>query len=183
MVIDGFISSYGDLREYANTAKFETEVNPVDGVEYPHICKEIPQAIRSEIIIKLSKAVGKMINVGAMFMRMSPEGVNVPHMAHTDNSMGAYSCMLYMNDNDFAGTSLLRHRETGISYAPESDKYLGPVLKDQNNVSAWVKIAGVTMKQNRAFIFDAGNFHCAEPVGGFGDTQENSRLVLTVFFT
>ena len=183
MIIDDFIDSYAELRKYADTAIFKTEKNPADGVEYPLICKEIPSAVRQEIVAKLSKIANAMVNVSAMFMRLSPEGVHVPHIAHTDNSMGRYSLMLYLCDNDNAGTSFLRHRETGITYAPESQACVDIVTKDQNNLDAWACTGTVAMKQNRAFIFDAANFHCAEPVGGFGQTQKDARLVLTAFFS
>jgi len=181
--VDNFLDSYSDLREYANTAKFEDIENPVDGVTYPLICRDVPDETVSEIAITLSKIMGRMVKLEATFLRLSTEGVDVPHIAHTDKSMGDYSLMLYLNDNPKAGTSFLRHKETGMCYHPESEEFIKIARRDQNNVDAWRINSSVEMQQNRATIFDSGYFHCAQPVGGFGDDQLNGRIVLTCFFS
>ena len=90
--------------------------------------------------------------------------------------------MLYLNDHDHGGTAMLRHRETGMAYAPESDTFAAIARNDQNDQSKWTIVEYVQMKENRAAIFDAGFFHCALPVGGFGE-GETARVVLTVFFS
>ena len=180
--IPNFIDSYTALRDYANNANFKAIKNPVDGVEYPFICDEIPTKVRQEIACELAKTHGRQIKINAMFMRMSPKGVNAPHAAHVDISMGSYSLMLYLNDRQDAGTTFLKHDETGICYAPQLQEYADKLTADQNNLDAFSRTMFCPMEQNKALIFDAGILHCAEPVGGFGDDQTDSRMVLTCFY-
>lgn len=180
--IDSFIDSYADLKDYTKTADFSGVRNPVDGVIYPHICSSLPEAIRIEILVKIAAIIAREPQSVTMFIRRSPAGVPVPHIAHTDNSMGLYSLMLYMNDSLDGGTAFIRHKQTGMMYAPESQEFVDLAEKDQNELSAWAIVEQAIMKENRAVIFDAGLFHCAMPIGGFGEGAE-ARTVLTVFFS
>ena len=58
-----------------------------------------------------------------MFMRMSPEGVHVPHAAHHDGSMGNYRMMLYLNREPDCqgGTELLSYLTTGDAAGNEEN--------------------------------------------------------------
>jgi hypothetical protein len=179
--ISDFIDSYKIIKEYSLVCNFSDVVNPYDGVVYPHICTDMPDPVKSEINKKLTAMFGS-VKINAIFLRMSPEGVNAPHMAHTDNSMGTKSLMLYLFDREDAGTAMLRHLETGAAYAPTNNSYLQPLIEDMNNKDAWVITERTYAKENLAVIFDADRFHCALPVGGFGESQKNARIVLTVFF-
>ena len=38
------------------------------------------------------------------------------------------------------------------------------------------------MEENKACVFDAYRMHRSEPIGGFGDNNENGRLVMVAFF-
>jgi len=181
MIINDFLDSYNDLKNFAFASDFSGAVNPVDGVNYPHICVHIPDAVRSELVWRITKELGHEPENITMFMRRSPAGCHVPHIAHTDNSMGSYSLMLYMNDAD-GGTAFIRHKETGVMYAPESQEMVDYVAQDQNSPDKWAVVDMVSMKENRAVIFDSGKFHCAMPIGGFGEGIE-ARTVLTVFFS
>tara|TARA_R100001480_G_scaffold146109_2_gene144536 strand:- start:3212 stop:3781 length:570 start_codon:yes stop_codon:yes gene_type:complete len=182
-VHDDFLSCYDELRAFADTADYAGEKNPVDGVIYPNINAKIPDAVRSEVIENLSDLLGRKPEKVTMFLRMSPAGVHVPHIAHHDLSMGQFSLMLYLNDHEQGGTGLLRHRRTGMSWAPEDPLFTAVAQADQNNTEAWAITSTAQMKQNRAAIFEAAQFHCALPVGGFGETPKDARTVLTVFFT
>lgn len=180
--IDNFLSSYKELKEYAKTADFRDIVNPVDGVVYPHICDAIPDSIRAELLERIEFLTKKKPHNITMFMRRSPEGVHCPHIVHNDLSMGSHSLMLYMNDCEDGGTAIVRHLETGMMYQPYSDFSLNDAVEDQNRPEKWHCFHRFYMKENSAAIFDAGLFHCAMPIGGFGDGAE-ARTVLTVFFS
>ena len=182
-VYDDFIDGFDELKEYAKTCEFKDEVNPIDGVTYPYICKEIPESIKREIIENLNKFKGAEVENPVIFMRMSPKNVPVPHVAHTDISMGQYSLMLYINVDDTCATSFLRHIPTGIAYQPVLDGFVKIVQEDMNNVDAWAAYQRVFAKENRAAIFDAGCIHRAEPIGGCGEDQSDARIVLTCFFS
>lgn len=179
MIIDNFIRSFPELNKASRDNGFIDEINPVDGVSYPLICKDIPDKVRTEITEKLTLIKGSPVNINMMFMRRSPEGVNCPHKVHSDNSMGDFSLMLYINGGH---TSLVKHKETGIAYAPENEKYVDIIRSDQNNDDAWSVTELMGGKPNMAVIFDASRLHRAEPVGGFG-TGKDSRVILTCFFS
>jgi hypothetical protein len=180
MVIDNFINNFHSLNDYAKGAEFKDEVNDIDGVVYPLICREIPESIYSSVIDAIGKNFKKPVKP-LMFMRRSPKGVHCPHKVHSDNSMGKYSLMLYMSD-DVHGTSFLRHNVTGAKHVRYNDNIVGAIIEDQNNDDAWRVYQMNYGAVNRAVIFDAHLLHRAEPVGGFGD-GDNARTVLTCFFS
>lgn len=183
IVIDDFLPEFEELQSYAKTATFADVVNEVDGVTYPLICDEIPNHLRLAVLCAIAKHFD-LPESPAMFMRRSPEGTHCPHQVHSDASMGTHSLMLYLNDEEDCegGTSFLSHRATGIAYNPESQEATAIIVNDQNNPVAWRIRETVPMQPNRAVIFDADRLHRAEPVGGFGDTPDNTRVVLTCFF-
>lgn len=182
IVCDEFLGSFDELLNHAKTADFRDVVNPVDNVTYPGICVDIPDSVKSELLERVASVIGREPESVTMFMRRSPKGVHVPHIVHTDNSMGLYSLMLYMNDYAGGGTGFLEHSETGMRFAPVTEEQLDIAIRDQNSPEKWLLIDKCEMKQNRACIFEADQFHCALPVGGFGDGSE-ARTVLTVFFS
>lgn len=182
IIIDGFLKSYDLLKDHIRDASFSDVVNPVDGAHYPFICLSLPDVVRAELEQRIKELIGRDPVSATVFLRKSPKDVHVPHIAHTDNSMGDLSLMLYCNEYEGGGTAMLRHRETGICYAPESPGYVEKMQQDQNSPDKWAVVDMVNMKENRAVIFDAGKFHCAMPIGGFGEGAE-SRVVLTAFFS
>jgi hypothetical protein len=183
VVIDDFLPEFDELQKYALTATFTDVVNEADGVTYPLICADIPSHLKFAIYSSLEKHFRAPVSP-TIFMRRSPAGVHCPHQVHSDLSMGDYSLMLYLNDAKHCqgGTSFLSHRSLGTAYHPELPEAVAVVEADQNNAPAWRVREMAAMKPNRAVIFDASRLHRAEPVGGFGDTPENTRVVLTCFF-
>jgi hypothetical protein len=117
-------------------------------------------------------------------MRLSPDGVHVPHPVHTDISMGKYSLMLYLNRAEHCrgGTSILKHIESGMVRTPRTEEEFALWQRDMRNPEAWSYVDAAEMAPNRAFIFDADMYHRAEPEGGFGKDATDGRLVLTMFF-
>lgn len=183
IVIDDFLPEFEELQSYARAATFADVVNPFDGVTYPLICDDIPDHLKLAIFCAIAKHFD-LPESPTIFMRRSPAGTPCPHQVHSDASMGDYSLMLYLNDEESSegGTSFLSHLETGIAYNPECATATDIIVADQNKPAAWKVREMVSMHPNRAVIFDASRLHRAEPIGGFGDTPENTRVVLTCFF-
>lgn len=184
MVIDDFLSDFGAARTWADGAQYGPVTNPVDGVEYPGICADIPEAIRSEVHLKLQVILGGRVDIKTMFTRLSTAGVHVPHQAHNDASMGMMSLMLYLNrpEHCCGGTEVVRHFRLGMDYGPADDSELSEWRQSTNCQSCWEVASECEMKANRAFIFDARLMHRAAPIGGFGSDEKDGRLVLTAFF-
>lgn len=183
LVIDDFLPEFDELQKFALSAEFTDVVNDFDGVTYPLICADIPDHLRLSVITMIAEHFA-MPEELTMFMRRSPAGIHCPHQVHSDASMGTHSLMLYLSREEDCqgGTSFLSHRATGIAYNPEHPAAVDMVVKDQNNAEAWDIRDLAEMRPNRAVIFDAARLHRAEPVGGFGSTPEDTRVVLTVFF-
>lgn len=183
LIIDHFLPEFEELQKYAQTAEFTDVVNEFDGVTYPLICADIPRHLVISVLGHIAKHFA-MPKDPIMFMRRSPAGVPCPHQVHSDASMGTHSLMLYLNAEDDCqgGTSFLSHRLTGIAYNPELPEAVAIITAHQNSPEAWDIREQADMRPNRAVIFDASRLHRAEPVGGFGDTPENTRVVLTCFF-
>lgn len=184
LIIDDFFDDFPRVREWADGATYGDVVNPVDKVVYPGICHDIPEHISEEVSGKVEHSMDFLIVPRTMFLRLSTLGSKAPHQAHTDVTMGQYSLMVYLNraEHCAGGTALLRNRETGEETNPV-DAYGEQVWRrDTNNPAAWEKTLMCAMKPNRAFIFPAELYHRAEPIGGFGKTPKDGRLVLTLFF-
>lgn len=182
IIIDGFLSNFESFQKYAHSAEYGLITNPEDGVGYPDISIDIPDEVTLEILRRLRSLFPfSEIYAKAIFMRLSKEGVKAPHYAHTDSIMGTHSLMLYINPGD-GGTAFLRH-ESGMTEEPKNQDEYELWQRDMNVLDKWERIDFCPIKPNRACIFQANQFHSAEPYGGFGNSPENGRLVLTIFFT
>jgi hypothetical protein len=182
---DDFFPSFDIVREWADNALYDEYRSPVDGVIYPGINADIPDWIRAHTQAELQAITGSPREIKHIFTRLSLEGNKAPHQAHTDSTMGGYSLMVYLNrpQDCRGGTSIVRHRETGMYSNPKDaiEEYVWK--RDTNRPQAWEIIDICWMEPNRACIFPAELMHRAEPVGGFGKDAKHGRLVLTAFFT
>jgi len=184
IIIDNFLNDFESFRIHCDDVSYDGVVNPEDGVFYPGVSLDIPKSIEAEVIARTINSIGRDIKVNALFLRLSTNGMDAPHQAHTDAVMGSYSLMLYINrlEDCEGGTSLVLHKKTGLCSTPINEKQLKVWQDDTNNEEAWQITNIAAMIPNRAFIFDADLMHRAEPVGGFGDNERNGRLVLTMFY-
>lgn len=174
---------YQDLVEFAKTAEYCEEVNEVDNVAYPTICKALPERLVKVIGLKLSHIMGRPIKDITMFLRLSLEGTDAPHQAHTDHSMGRYSFMLYLTDAEHCegGTSFVTHKQLQVASA--FDEKALEAFEDTNELIAWEVSEICNMEPNKGCLFESDRFHRAEPVGGFGSGLRDGRLVFTCFFS
>lgn len=173
-IIDNALTerTYNDLLIQIACGPFRDEVNGVDGVTYPSICRNIPPSVSGEV----SQVVGAPCNV--QFLRASPAGVVCPHPVHHDGSMGKISIMLYTSE--IGGTAIMRHKSTGICSAPDDGQFVDMVSRDTDNLDAWEALEVAEAKPNRMAVFDARMMHAALPFGGSGDGV-TSRTVYTRF--
>lgn len=182
-IVDDFLDDFAAVRKAADKITFKDETNPVDGVVYPHIFRDIPPGLAREIETKLMLLVSRPIVIKTMFVRLSPLGVNPPHFAHTDAVMGDYSAMLYLNRQEHCqgGTAVLRH-ESGMDLHPSNAAEVATWTRDTNDESKWMITDYCPMAPNRIFLFRSDLFHAALSRQGFGSNARDGRMVLTVFF-
>lgn len=175
-IIDDFLPEFDLWRRHADSADYAEVISPVDGVVYPGISNLFHLSSFFQCLLK--NATGKYCSINHLFMRLSTEGSAPPHWAHHDASMGEYSLMVYLNRPEHCrgGTALLEH----VS-GPDPDETTW--RDDTNRPERWREVSRCPMKSNRAFIFRAELWHAALPIGGFGSTAQDGRLVLTAFFT
>lgn len=185
IIRDDVLTNFDELRTYADTAPFRNYQNGPDGIVYPLICTEIPIPVDTQMRNLVESATGERPSQSTIFMRASPKGVYAPHQAHSDEVMGRWSVMIYMNRSEDCqgGTSLVRHKATGMDRSPQTPDLTEAWQRDTNDPDAWDVVAMAEMRPNRGCVFDSELMHRAEPVGGFGSTQQDARLVLTGFFS
>jgi len=176
LIKDNFFPDPGLVRELIVRSEFQDIVNPEDGISYPGIAKDINILIQQGLIDAIQRLIGRRINPRRIFARMMKEEHGSPHQIHSDKLMGTFSAHVYLSEHwpVMAGTSFWTH------------PILGPLHEDEEieklPASGWENYLAVFAKFNRLLIHDASAWHCAEPSEGWGDTPENSRLVLTCFF-
>jgi hypothetical protein len=177
-IYDDFLEDYDRFAAFAHGCDFTGTVNPYDGVFYPDICADVPSVVLEQIMEKLGP-----INPEIIFMRLTSESTDTaPHQAHTDTAMAPYTFLLYLQDGP-GGTSMVRHKETGMEGDPLTEIEHAFWERDTNVPDAWEVRDMVDMKANRAVVFPSYMMHRAEPIGGFGKGTEDGRIALIMFFT
>ena len=184
VIIENFLDDFDSFREHCDEIDYAGQTNPADGVFYPDVSVDIPDKVREEILSKLASLFKSEIKVNLMFLRLSKKGTPCPHQAHTDSAQAGYTFMLYLNREQdcVGGTSLVTHKDTDLYKEPTNSTEWEIWNKDKNNPDEWLIYDMADMRPNRACIFPSALMHRAEPVGGFGDTTKDGRLVLTCFF-
>lgn len=186
MVVDNFLGDFESVRNWADGAQYKDVANPIDGVVYPGICTDIPEALRNEIHYRLQAVLSGRVDIKTIFARLSLAGVDVPHQAHNDAVMGQFSFMLYLNRPEHCqgGTELVvcAGGDSGMEYGPANETEREEWERWTNWPEMWNQVSMCPMKSNRAFIFDARLMHRALPIGGFGKDAKDGRLVITAFF-
>ena len=183
VIIDDFLSGFESFRDSLDSHIFSGVKSPVDDIFYSGVSADVPKSVSDNIKSKLDSYFGN-VEIKFQFMRISQEGVFAPHEAHNDASMADYSMMLYLNrlEDCQGGTSFVSHIEEGMKFGPIDDKQFNIWESDNKDQSKWFVDDMAEMKPNRAVIFESDRMHRSEPVGGFGKTTKDARLVLVTFF-
>lgn len=178
LIVDDFLEDFSRWRKWLDGAEYRDVSSGVDGVTYPHICSDLDEELRGELVYKLRAWTTRDAYVKHMFARMSPHGVRAPHAAHNDAAMGQWSMMLYMNRAEHCrgGTALLEYGPHAGE--PTREEW----LEHTNCLEMWRDVGHCDMRPNRAFIFPAAQWHCALPSSGFGHDSSDARMVITAFF-
>lgn len=111
------------------------------------------------------------------FFRKSPLDQEEPNFIHTDEEMGDWTAILYLNQNPPAedGTDFWTHKETGKDFGREW-------LSEGNTVERWTLRKHVAAKLGRVVLFSAPLFHSRALAANYGE-GEDARLIQVVFGT
>ena len=165
------------IREYLDGLEYKMRRNPVDDRYYAGINADVPDEMRERI----RQVIGEPTT---LFFRLSVEGVYAPHQAHNDGTMANYTMISYLNRHEHCqgGTSLVRHRDSGMWSGPTDEEMTEVWEQDMNKPEKWEIHQMYHMEENKTVLFDSNWFHRSEPDDGFGDGPSNGRLVLVGFF-
>lgn len=179
-IIDDFFDHPDSIRKTIIESPMNDEVAS-DGVSYPGIVK-LSDAMQDFISMRFDDLYGKKFESKLMFARHSYSSMSPPNWAHSDLNMCQYIGLIYLSASDYPsnGTSLVRHRSTGLETHPENDDQIRVLKRDSNYRELWDVTHTIPSKYNRLLVLNASNLHAAGQ--GFGTNRINSRLVLTVFF-
>jgi len=108
------------------------------------------------------------------FFRKSPQGQPEPNFIHSDEGMGEFTAILYLNPTpaDGDGTTFWRYRPTGEVY--------GSARALPKDVDRWEPWHQVEARFNRLVIFDSLLFHSRAIQENYGE-GDDARLVQVVF--
>lgn len=182
--VDDFLPSYEKLRRHCDNLNYDGITNPVDGIFYPGISIDIPTEIQQEVLLQLEELHGEPVRLNYMFLRRTLAGTEMPHQVHSDDSMGQFTLILYLNrpENCQGGTSLVQHLN-GMYCTPTDDYGIALWQRDQDKPEQWNVYHECEMRSNVGFVFASWLLHRAEPIGGFGQSNKDGRLILACFYT
>lgn len=163
--------------------RFEPFVSPWDDVTYPGINKAIPAWIEDFMITRLEEVTGEHVDIQALFARVTSNLTGpAPHRIHSDKIMAQHSAHVYLSKEwPFGGgTSFWTHNIDGPFHDDNTDTEM--VMRDSHDPDKWTMTMNCHGKFNRLLIHDARCWHSAEPVGGWGESPADGRVVLTCFF-
>jgi len=127
-------------------------------------------------------------------IRLNYAGEMPNNSIHSDNSLGEFASVLYLNPPEqcAGGTAFWRHKATGLTRFDEAEirrkgkspaKTLQQIEGDWNEETNWEQTGLAEMKFNRLIIYSSKDFHSRFPFAAFGDKPENGRLIWVNFFS
>lgn len=113
--------------------------------------------------------------------RLSPEGQDEPNFIHTDQDMGTWTAILYLNPDPPAGdgTTFWKRRSNG-SIASAARTARGRALEDWRDLEHWDPWRTVEAAYNRLVLFPAAYYHSRALFENWG-TGMDARLIQLVF--
>lgn len=181
---DDFFAAPEEWRADLLKRGFSDYVSEWDGVTYPGICKEIMDDEREWLECRLSDMLEEQVSIVTVFGRVTHKGLKgAPNRIHSDGSMAQYSAHIYLSEEwpAHSGTAFWHYADDHSAKHTDC-KYLAEALGSSQDVSQWRHRFTFGGKFNSILIHDAALWHSAEPFGGWGDSAETGRLVLTCFF-
>jgi hypothetical protein len=110
------------------------------------------------------------------FFRQSPEGQAEPNFIHSDEGMGEWTAILYLNPTpaEGDGTAFWRYRPTG--------EIAGSARALPKDPALWESCGLVEARFGRLVIFDSWLFHSRAIEANYG-AGEDARLIQVAFGT
>lgn len=178
LIFDDFFKNPEEVRKLCDQMP-TMDYKASDDVTYPGII-ELPKKVRAEVEDNFKQVYGKMFNPQLMFGRYSMTHMDPPNWAHSDGNMAQMLGLIYLSKDDGKhGTYMLKHI-SGFEHHPRTEKQKEFLLRDSNERAAWTETYYCPSRYNRLFILSADYIHAAGK--SYGEMQNDSRLVISVFF-
>jgi len=178
IIVDNFYKNPDEVRALALSMPFEVKGNYPSVRTKPYVFPGTKERIEQIVNRKITYWPTADTGYNGSFQYCTEK-----HKSWIHRDSLSYSCVVFLTKNPppDAGTKLMIHKETNISYT-----YKDPVLeerlnKDSHNESAWINIDRVGNLYNRAVFFKGLQSHISDRY--FGDCLENGRLFQTFFFS
>lgn len=179
MIFDDFFSDPRRAKALINRQEMKS-IKYMDGVTYPNIAI-LPDSVADEVKSNLTKVFGPGFTEVLSFARYSFHETKPPHWAHSDFNIAQFLALIYLNEGDEkAGTACLRHKEFKFESHPETEFQKQILLHHANAKDEWEVVFECPAKFNRLFVLNASLVHAA--MGQYGETKNDGRLVISVFF-
>jgi GNAT superfamily N-acetyltransferase len=177
VVLENFLPNIDEVRQHALQSQFIDWEAP-DGETYKRVCiTEVP-GLQDAI----ERVMGPVEMLG-MGYRLNYMGEEPNNAIHSDLGWGTHALVLYLGDGP-SGTAFWEHKATKTKSITVGEvELLEQIKNDWNNESAWELRNYVSMKKNRATIYESRLYHSRYPFIAFGDKPENGRLIAVAFFT
>ena len=187
---DNFLGEKESLQARADAIEngFKPEKGP-DGGTYEGVAKEpkiYERPVFKSALASLYKVKEDEINIAFGCFRRDMQGMFTHSYAHADAIHASHAGLLYLTPFEYTsgGTGFYRHIPSGLmqhpeGLSPEQDTYL---TRDWMIKNKWEMHTFTHMVFDRFVTYPCSYYHNRFPMEGFGDTDENSRLVYVVFF-
>lgn len=183
-VVDDFLIEPMVVRNNAIQQGFEDK--EFQGSLYSTVNVNIPE----EIQYGIQAVYGREIKIHVAAFRQGKKNSPIHNFVHADNSCASMAAVLYLNkpEDCVGGTAFWRHKKTGWIHMPslvelqKAGFTLDSFAKDWHDSDAWEMLSICGMQFNRAVFYPCSIFHSRWPWSGFGDNDNNARLILAVFF-
>lgn len=128
------------------------------------------------VLSRLIQQFMPMATTRLTFFRKSPAGQLEPNFIHSDEGMGQWTAILYLNDPpaDGDGTAFWRYRPTG--------EVIGSARALAKDPALWTRWHEVPAKLGRLILFDSWLFHSRAIEDNYGQ-GDDARLVQVAFGT
>lgn len=174
-VVDDFLPAPMDFRQSALEAEYGPLAYGSEVYERMSLTGPLEESI---VTPHIERIAGFRIAPVASYWRLSgvaeSTGMGFDWRVHADDSVAAYSCVLHLSAPGL--------ERGGTAFWSPLDRDRVVSLLDFTNPGMWCSDLMVNMRFNRGIIFDARMVHSAQPIAGWGNTPEESRLIWACFF-
>ena len=101
---------------------------------------------------------------------------------HADSGT-TWAALIYLTPNAplTSGTGLFKHKQTGLTEAPDDEALLSKIYEDSQDYTKWEMTDRMANVYNRIVMYRGNQFH--QSLDYFGTNKENGRLFQTFFFS